>query len=64
MDHIFSFNCILDLLFNQKKRLYCAFVDYRKAFDTVDRPSLWSKVLKYNITGKVMTVIRNMYKMA
>ena len=64
MDHICSLNCILDLLFNQKKRLYCASVDYRKAFDTVDRPSLWSKVLKYNIAGKVMTVIRNMYNMA
>ena len=45
-DHIFALHSIIDLYlnkFNRKKRLYCAFIDYRKAFDLVDRASLWSK---------------------
>ena len=64
LDHIFSLNCIIDLLLCQRKRLYCVFVDYKKAFDMVDRSSLWSKVLKLNIEGKVLTVIKNMYDRA
>ena len=29
----------------KKKRLYCCFVDYSEAFDTVNRAALWSKLL-------------------
>ena len=49
---------------SQKKKLYCAFVDYQKAFDTVDRASLWVKLLNTNLSGKVITVIKNMYSAA
>ena len=64
LDHIFCLNCIIDLALSQKKRLYCAFIDYRKAFDTVNRSSLWLKLLKLDIGGKVLTVIRNLYQSA
>ena len=53
LDHIFSLHCIIELALSQKKRLYCAFIDYRKAFDTVKRSSLWLKLLKHDIKGKV-----------
>ena len=46
-DHIFSMHCIIDLFLSQKKRLYSAFEDYRKAFYTIDRSSLWQKLLKH-----------------
>ena len=61
LDHIFSLHCIIDLFLSQKKRLYCAFVDYRKAFDMIYRSSLWQKLLKLNIKGKVLNVIINAY---
>ena len=61
LDHIFSLHCIIELALSQKKRLYCAFIDYRKAFDTVNRSSLWLKLLKHDIKGKVFTVIQNLY---
>ena len=47
-----------------KKPLYCAFVDYSKAFDLVPRVLLWSKLLSNNINGKILDVIRNMYASA
>ena len=37
------------------------FVDFQKAFDSVWRAGLWSKLLIYDIEGKVLSVIRNMY---
>ena len=64
LDHIFSLHCIIELALSQKKRLYCTFVDYRKAFDTVNRSSLWLKLLRHNIQGKVLTVIQNLYSAA
>ncbi len=47
---------------NKKKKLYCAFIDYQKAFDLVDRKSLWTKLLACNIKGKIMKLIYNLYQ--
>ena len=30
-----------------KKKMFCAFVDYSKAFDFVDRTYLWQKSVKF-----------------
>jgi hypothetical protein len=46
------------------KKLYCAFIDYRKAFDSVDRILLWQKLLRTSIDGNMLIVIQNMYKNA
>ena len=64
LDHIFTLHCIIDLYTSKKKKLYCAFVDYKKAFDTVDRYSLWQKLINIGIHGNLFTVIQNMYKNA
>ena len=64
-DHIFTLHTLIDLYLNKfgpKKILYCAFIDYRKAFDLVDRSSLWSKLLTYNINGRIMKLIYNIYQ--
>ena len=37
VDQIFLLQNIVDLYLEQKKRLYCVFIDYRKAFDSVWR---------------------------
>ncbi len=64
LDHIFTLYCIIDLYVSKKRRLYAAFVDYRKAFDTVDRHHLWQKLISLGISGKILNVIKNMYSRA
>ena len=49
---------------NKRKRVYCAFIYYRKAFDFIDRCSLWSKMIAMGINGRLLNVIRNLYKNA
>jgi hypothetical protein len=44
---------------SKKKKLFCAFVDFEKAFDTVWRVALWYKLLLNNINGKMYNVILN-----
>ena len=62
LDHIFSLHCLIDLYLSKKKKLYCAFVDFRKAFDSVQRSLLWEKLLSMNVYGKVLNVVRDMYE--
>ena len=53
---------LIDILKSKKKKLFCTFVDFEKAFDKVWRSAKWHKVLSYNINGKIFKVILNMYE--
>ena len=63
-DHVFALHMLIKLYKQKGKRIYAAFVDYRKAFDFVDRSALWTKLLKEGINGRVLTVIMNIYAKA
>jgi hypothetical protein len=52
---------LLELAFQNKKQLFCAFVDFEKAFDKLWRTGLWEKIIRHGITGKMFNVIFNMY---
>ena len=43
------------------KKIYAAFVDFSKCFDTINRSFLFYKLLKYGITGNIYKVIKSMY---
>ena len=60
-DHIFTLNSLIELFKANKKKLYCAFIDFSKAFDTVWRIGLWEKLLDTSINGKFFRIIHNMY---
>ena len=60
-DHAFTLNCIIDMYLQRKKRVFCAFIDYKKALDLVDRSSLWCRLLSNGINGKIIMIIYNLY---
>ena len=60
-DHVFVLTHSIELYQSIHKRIYCAFIDYSKAFD---RTLLWQKLLSLNIDGNFFNVIINMYDMA
>ena len=39
--NIFILNSLITHVLNQNKKLYCAFVDFTKAFDFIVRAILW-----------------------
>jgi hypothetical protein len=61
-DNIFILHSLVNLYLKKKKRFFCTFVDFSKAFDKVNRSFLWVKMLKSNISGKCFNVIKNMYQ--
>ena len=62
MDHIFVLHALTEIAKTQKKKLFCSFIDFSKAFDSVWRVGLWKKLLASNINGKCFQIIFNMYK--
>ena len=41
--------------------MFCAFIDFEKAFDKVWRDGLWYKLLLNNMNGNMHNIIVNMY---
>ena len=62
VDHIFVLNYLIDFYLFRKKRLYACFIDYKKAFDSIQRQQLWMKLCNLEIQGKLFNVIYDMYK--
>lgn len=62
LDNILVLQFLTHTLINSKKKLFCAFVDFKQAFDTVWRDGLWYKLLKSGINGKCFTYIKTCTK--
>ncbi|MCG8044774.1 MAG: reverse transcriptase domain-containing protein, partial [Candidatus Thiodiazotropha endolucinida] len=62
MDNIFVLHSLISHCVNNNKKLYSAFVDFKKAFDYVVRDVLWYKLIQSGIRGKTLNIIQSMYK--
>ena len=60
-DNVFILNSLISHVLNKNEKLYCAFVDFTKAFDFVVRDVLWYKLMKIGVRGKMLDIIRSMY---
>ena len=61
IDHIFTLMAAVQKQFANDSKLYVAFVDFQKAFDSISRKLLWPILLKNGIRGKLHRCIKNMY---
>ena len=61
IDNVFVMHGLLSHILNQGDKLYCAFVDFTKAFDYIVRENLWYKMIKYGLRGKFLNIIMSMY---
>ena len=61
VDNIVVLHCILNHMLNKGKRLFCAFIDFSKAFDYVVRDNLWTKLIKLGIRGNILNIIKSIY---
>ena len=61
VDHIFALHTIINLLHRCKKKLFCGFIDLKRAFDSVWRSGLLFKIENFGVTGKCFNLIKSMY---
>jgi hypothetical protein len=64
IDHILTLKNIIDkYIFNNScKKLFACFVDFKSAFDTVNRSAMLYKLLKFEIGGTYLSIIQSMYE--
>ena len=62
VDHIFVVYGLTETTKTQKKKLFCSFIDFSKAFNSVWRVGLWKNLLANNINGNIFRIIFNMYR--
>ena len=60
-DAMFALHGIVSNTLSKKKRLFCCFVDYQKAFDSISHDDLWFKSANLGIRGKLCYVIHSIY---
>ena len=63
IDHLFTRMACVQKQFNAQsnRKLYVAFIDFEKAFDSINRHLLWPILLKNGIHGKLFRCIKSMY---
>lgn len=60
-DHILSLTNIIDTRKRLRKPTFCAFIDFRKAYDTINRNILWKRLSNIGISGKMFSAIKSLY---
>jgi hypothetical protein len=60
-DHIFTLYALVQKFLVKNTKLYIAFVDFRKAFDSVNRNILWHVLRKVGVHGKLYNALRGIY---
>ena len=63
IDNIYVLHSLITHCINgKKKKLYSAFIDFKKAFDFVVRDILWFKLIQSGVRGKNLDVVQSMYR--
>lgn len=61
-DHIATLRIIIEQCVEWQTPLYVNFVDFEKAFDSLDREVLWKLLGHYGLQSKIINIIKNMYQ--
>ena len=60
-DHISSLVNIIDTRKRLKKSTFCAFIDFKKAYDTINRHMLWKRLTDIGNYGKMFQAVKSPY---
>ena len=60
-DQIITLRIIIEQCAEWQSPLYVTFIDFEKAFDSIDRETIWAVMRHYGIPTKVIAIIKNLY---
>jgi hypothetical protein len=61
VDHLFTVSELIRARRKQRKQTFCAFLDIKKAYDSLDRSTIWKRLIEVGLRGKMWRVLRNLY---
>ena len=62
IDHIFTLYSMITKQLTMNRKLYVAFVDYSRCFDTVNKHALFNVLERNGIRGNFLECIKSIYK--
>ncbi len=60
-DNIFILQHVLERAKAQNTKVFCAYVDFKKAYDSVDRGLLWQALQSMGVHGQYLDSLKSMY---
>ena len=61
VDKIFTLKQMIEKMREKKNKLYLGFMDLQQAYDRINREALWQVLVIYDVGGKLLNRIKNMY---
>ena len=61
-DHVLTIKTLMDKYLSENKKMCFCFVDFRKAYDSIWRETLFTKLLGYGASTNFVSLFRNMYE--
>lgn len=61
IDHATSLSNIIETRNFLRKSTFAAFIDFRRAFDGLDRGMMWSKLNEYGVCGRMLRAVKSLY---
>ena len=62
VDCIFILHCLIQNVLSLNIQLFCAFIDYEKCFDTINREYLVQKLISLGQSCKLIRLVKSLYK--
>lgn len=60
-DHIFSLTNAINIHNGRKKKVYAMFIDFKTAFDKIDRRSMWFKLEELGFSYRFLHLLQELY---
>ena len=62
IDHCITLRHIIEKFWEKKEEVFCCFVDFRKAFDSVPRDKLWQRMEELGVPKHLRAVVHRLYE--
>ena len=59
-DHLNSLTNIIETRKRMRKSTFCAFIDFKKVYKTINREILWAKLEKLGFSGNLLNAIKSL----
>ena len=61
IDHISSLTSIIKTRKKDKKSTFCAFIDFKKAYDSINHTKQWRRLGNIGLAGKLFRAVKSLY---
>ncbi len=60
-EHIYLLNSTVNMSLSEGNQVFSCYVDFKQAFDRIDRDCLWYKLISMGVKGRIYCAIKSLY---